>query len=280
MEVRTILDELLAYPLSSEEVRRLVAVIKIHRARWPGDIECLAPLKNFKPPAEDKYTQQGHMFSGDDARCVEYADQVLKRHTSEDDEMSSSLRRMVQGGPLDALVVEEYLNLLRAGCPKFPIAKTQELDVAKVVELTQSMGERPVILPLHNEGHWLFAALYPDTIHWYDSRPGARNPTETARQNLTVATEDPTEIAIQKYLRSSTGPKHSEPKDSALFMLLGIRLAANTHAHLSQQEAEMVIPRFRSRMLVEISTMSLCPSKEDFDELFSWEQEERDRANQ
>lgn len=90
MEVCSILDDLLVYPLSSDEVRRLVIVIKIHRARWSADMLSFTPLKNFEPPAEDIHTQQGKMFSGDDARWREYADQVSARQTSEGDEISSS----------------------------------------------------------------------------------------------------------------------------------------------------------------------------------------------
>jgi hypothetical protein len=252
MDVGKILDNFLTYPFSADEVRRLVDIIRLMRARWSGDMQSFTPAKDFKLPSQDNHTQSKMLLA--EEKWVEYSNRI-SRLGEEADRGMSSLRHLAQGR-LDISVVEDYLQLLRNDHPRFPIANTQTFDSSTISAFIDSIKEKPIIQPFRDGEHWLFAAVYPDIIPWYDSKPDAASPFS---------------------LRSSAGPKDNDRQhdNSAFFMLLGIRLTANAHAHLSQQEAEMVISNFRSRMLVELLTGSLRPKREDFAVLDHKERRER-----
>jgi hypothetical protein len=256
MSIHALLDELLTYPFASDELQKLINVIKRQRARWLGDMDSFRPARDFKLPPQSRLTKHITMLLGDDW-WVEYADRVSALLAGRNDQIYPSLRHMAQEQALGTELVEKYLELLRRDNPKFPIAKTQSLDRQKIVDIMEGMGDRPVMLPLQDGQYWLFAALYPDTIHWYDSRPDSAYPTWDEG----------------RMLKRPTGPKCGRPQDSALFMLLGLRLTANAHANLSQEEAELVIPKFHSRLLVEVMTGSLRPSPEDIDRALRQEEE-------
>ncbi|KEY63944.1 hypothetical protein S7711_11618, partial [Stachybotrys chartarum IBT 7711] len=238
-----LLQELSFYPYSSENIGEFKVALACIRARFASSFS-----RKSLQLLEDK-------------NWDEYRDRVSEQeHYRDAVEVSPPLRHLAQGLHLETCIVEEYLTLLRESHPKYPIVQvcrlSSDFDIMRHI---QSIERRPAMLPVQDGNHWLFAALYSDIVHWYDSRPGSVTPAR---------------LAANRRLHDSTGPlqKEDRPEDSGLFMLLGLRLVANRHAHVSQKEADM-ISNFRTRVLVELLSKKLDPGAGEFDQLLRQEDE-------
>ncbi|KAH8655694.1 hypothetical protein BX600DRAFT_385130 [Xylariales sp. PMI_506] len=228
MELYAILEELSIAPLSSEDIRRVKNLFKRIRVRSPAAFSKRNPTLLV------------------DEKWVDFTRRVSEVQPHDGDAITPSLWRLAQGYCLDAEVITSYLKLLRDSNPRIPIAEVQKLQT-NVVQIMTDIIARPVILPFQEGERWLFAVLYPDTIHWFDSEPDKLSPLQPAPG---------------KILRDYTGPKHDSerPQDSGLFMLSGIRRVSSGNVNFSQQEAQEVVSTFRSRILVELLSQNLEPT--------------------
>ncbi|CAG1979583.1 unnamed protein product [Fusarium graminearum] len=99
--------------------------------------------------------------------------------------------------------------------------------------------DRPIIIPFLCSHDWAFAVAYHDCIHWYDSCPSRRTPSFSA-------------IEARRVVEGWKGPRHSDPNEAGIFMLMGIRLVLQRKPHLSQKAADQIARTFRARMLGEL----------------------------
>ncbi|KAH7029716.1 uncharacterized protein B0I36DRAFT_350543 [Microdochium trichocladiopsis] len=164
------------------------------------------------------------------------------------------LKQLSLGYRLEQTTVLEYLGLLRDSKTKYPIAEIctikQDTDV---VEILNSIQTRPRMLPIQHGARWLFAAIYDDTIHWYDSDPGSEALLPIPKTSVPIY---------------AAGPKHSlsRPEDAGLLMLFGLRQVANTFAHTRDPKPELA-EDLRAQLLVELLSQRLDPTEHDFEEL-------------
>ncbi|KAK0744817.1 hypothetical protein B0T21DRAFT_279959 [Apiosordaria backusii] len=208
---------------------------------------------NFAFPSQNSFHTPGNGIHVDE-RWTQYADRISQRQKpGEYDEISLSLWQVARGDCLDKAIIESYLQLLRDRYSTIEIAEPRELG-SDFEQLGAKTSGKTTVLPIEDGGQWLFAVAYPDYVHWFDSRPNS-----TVPQCLIPSGGN--------NFPSWTGPKQTRSEDSGLFMLLGIRLLAEGATHLSQQEADVAIPRFRSITLVELLSMTLDPGDGDFEDL-------------
>jgi hypothetical protein len=153
--------------------------------------------------------------------------------------------------------VESYLQLLRDKYSNVTLSISEPRALDKIEELVDRRDEKPTVIPLKDGEQWLFMVLYPDCIHYFDSRQNSSTPQRST-------------LPIKHW----TGLRQFRPEDSGLFMLLGIRLLVQGTAHIDQLEAEEVIPRFRSMVLVELLSMKLDPKPRDLEEFLLRHQDE------
>ena len=259
MDDYTRFRELASSPFSSRSIRLLKAAVQIIRTRYPNCLGTLEPQYDFVFPPHHAFNIPSGSLTIDESWAA-YARRISQRQEPrEGDEITPSLWRLGRGDHLDTAVVESYLQLLRDRYSTIPILEPSAL-VANIEELVVRRDEKPTIVPLKDGEQWLFMVVYPDCIHFFDSRQNSLLPQCSA-------------LPITNW----TGPKQSRPEDSGLFMLLGIRLIVEGAAHVDQSEAEAVITKFRSMVLVELLSMKLDPGPGDLEELLQRESYEDSR---
>ena len=265
MDSHDILLELSTHEFSSDAIQMMKAIVKVIRARYPVDMDSFKPQRDFLIPARENFSKKAQSLPGDD-RWSEYAKRISELPEPDaDGEVPPSFWRLARGGHLDRHVVEEYLQLLRKS-RSFSIAEPRKMT-STVKEVIKSVNDKPVILPFQDGDQWLFAVSYPDCVHWFDSRPN--NPHVVQR-------------TARRLFPNWGGPTHDKdrPEDSGLFMLLGIRLITGGSTHVSQREADLLIPTFRSRVLVELLAQRLNPGEEDFQQLLQREYQALQRLHE
>lgn len=237
----------------------LRAAVQIILARYPKCISAIEASDSFVFPSQHSFHTPSNGIHVDE-RWTAYADRISQRQEpGEHDEISPSLWRVARGDFLDMIVVKSYLQLLRDRYSTIEIAEPRELGL-DFGQLIANTSGKTTVLPIKDDGQWLFAVVYPDCVHWFDSRPNSIVPQCISSNGNNFP--------------SWTGPKQTRPEDSGLFMLLGIRLLTEGAAHLSQQEANAVIPSFRSTILVELLSMILDPGDREFEGLLRRENEQ------
>ncbi|KAK3933679.1 hypothetical protein QBC46DRAFT_454667 [Diplogelasinospora grovesii] len=261
MDEYEIFREFASAPFSSRSVQMIKAAVRIIRTRYP---RCLTfeSSDDFNFPSKSTFDTQRDSLHMDE-RWADYTrDMSRLQEPGENDEISRSLWRLARQDHLDRKVIEDYLQLLRTNYSTLiTIAEPNELQ-SDIDQLVTTISKRPAILPLRDGEQWLFAVVYPDCVHWFDSRPNSSIP-----QCLVASTGS--------IFPSWTGPKQTRSEDSGLLMLLGIRFLVSGATHLGQEEADMIVKRFRSMVFVELRCMKLNPGDGDFEDLLRHEYEQQ-----
>jgi len=193
---------------------------------------------------------------------------------------SSSLPLLRPGEMINDEIVEAYTKLIRESCSSListtqllePYTTKQNLiDREESINLATLRGCGQLFIPIHLELHWTFAHIQPNLdgslfVNYHDSMGGA------APSKLRQWLED--RFANTDFsLFEATGPKQLDLVDCGLFMLMGIRLLALGSQHLTQSEADEIIPVFRDQVLASILAGTLDPSHSDYEDFI-----ERDRV--
>ena len=194
-----------------------------------------------------------------------------------------SLRRLRSEEMLNDEVVEGYLHLIRKKtglligtttllerfdknsgfyqCEGNQGPINEALDYAHLIQSGQ------LVVPVyHAWKHWTFAHVLLRAhdnrliINYYDSLECKSLPQKV---QLWLSASFP---HSQMNVCLGPGPRQTNGVDCGLFMLMGIRMIGLGSAHLSQSEADEVMPSFRNRILAEILSGSLDPSQAQYTE--------------
>ena len=241
--------ELASSPFSCQSLRLLQAAVQIIRSRYPNFLDTLGPPDGFVFPPYDAFNVLSSGLAID-RRWADYVGGIsLQEEPREGDEITPVQWRLSRGDHLHPSIIEDYLQLLRDKGSSISILEPRILS-DNIEELVAGQNERPAIIPLIKRGQWSFMVVYPDCIHYFDSR----RDTPILRCST---------LPIKHW----TGPKQDRSEDSGVFMLLGIRLLVEGTAHVDQKEGEEIITKFRSMVLVELLSKKLNPKPGDFEQL-------------
>lgn len=172
-------------------------------------------------------------------------------------------------------VVDGYLELIRKSGVKISTTRllkkfsshAKQHPVDRQINMNCLATSGAVFIPIHHSSftHWTFARLIA----------GQNNDSVIAEHfdslNLAPVTMLETWIrqrfpGIPMKLSQGRCPQQKNGTDCGLFMLMGIRLMAFGAEHLSQSEADEIMPTFRSRVLAEILSGTLDPTPSDYSE--------------
>jgi len=124
------------------------------------------------------------------------------------------------------------------------------------------------LIPIHYKHHWTFAHLVTLEggdqwrVEYYDSALSLGNGFPPGFASWLQRTFPPTKI---KLASSHNNPQQPPGLDCGLFMLMGMRMIASGAEHLSQDEADAMMPDFRVRVLAELLAGRLDPLPSDYD---------------
>lgn len=149
---------------------------------------------------------------------------------------------------LEKAVVEKYLKLLQTTFENVEIRDIR--TIGNTNSICDEDLERTSIIPFHTKNNWAFAVVYWDCIHWFESAPGAPVPHFSPQDSRHM------EVIW-------TGPKHSHPTDSGIFMLLGIRQILSGKPHL-EKISQAAVNDFRCLMFIELLCNKINPTEDDF----------------
>lgn len=127
------------------------------------------------------------------------------------------------------------------------------------------------LVPMHYKHHWTFAHLMTEDggdqwrAEYYDSALFINNGCPPFFISWLRDTFPPSKI---KLVLSQRNPQQPTGVDCGLFMLMGMRLIASGAEHLSQDEANIIMPDFRARVLAELLAGHLDPLSCEYDSFF------------
>lgn len=170
-------------------------------------------------------------------------------------------------------IVEGYLELVRKS--GVTVSTTRLLEkvgthskrdpIDRGINIEGLRASGPAFIPIHhNESlHWTFVRLVLDQgggvviAEHYDS--------------LNIAPLTVLERWLQQHfpgtptkIIQARSPQQRNSTDCGLFILMGIRMMASGCQHLSQFEADEIMPTFRERVLTEILAGTLNPSSSEY----------------
>ncbi|KAJ9130189.1 hypothetical protein NKR23_g12312 [Pleurostoma richardsiae] len=177
------------------------------------------------------------------------------------DPVSPSLWSLARGGEPDATVIGDYLSLLRASNQSVRIADIHNARSSRPQDPTT--GKSVTIVPFQDDENWAYAVIYPDCIHWFDSRGGIPVPSFLSQRG---------DINLE---RGWSAPSQTTPEESGLFLLLGIRLITDGRGCLHQPVAGKTLTDFRTRVLIELLTQKLNPDDRAVQAILDSEEEEQ-----
>lgn len=178
----------------------------------------------------------------------------------------SSLQLLRPNNMINDEIVEGYLELIRKS--GVTVGTTRLLDtwssrhpIDRAIDIDGLKRSGPVLFPIHDSAmsHWTFA-------HIMLSRDGS---TIVAEHFDSMNTRH-TPMILEKWLFdtfqdtgatiiSGQSPQQRNGVDCGLYMLMGIRLMASGSQHLTQADADEIMPTFRERVLAEILAGALDP---------------------
>jgi hypothetical protein len=179
-----------------------------------------------------------------------------------------SLQSLRPGTMINDEIVDGYLELIRKSGVIISTTRLLENLTTKIHPYDRRMDQieylpRQAFIPIHQTcEHWTFARIVPGRrgvamrIEHFDSLPDRDVPPQLKswiKQYFPDATLEP-----------GTSPEQDNNTDCGLFMLLGIRMMASGSHHLSQSEADEIMPEFRGRVLAEILASTLNPTDLDY----------------
>lgn len=239
---------------SEKSLQQFEAALRVTRARFPNSTRSSGRQQKLGYPSADYDFCMKEQLPIVKPEWAEYAARVSQSEPPrEDDELTLSMRNLVNGSYLDVEIVNEYLDILKKSYLSSEVVGIRTLEPG--VNLISKEGcDRPTIIPFHDTNNWAFAVAYPDCIHWYDSNPNSVTPQFSASDGRRVVT-------------GWTGPKHSRSEDSGILMLIGIRLLLQGTPHICQTVADQFSVTLRPRIVIELLSKTIDPSQQDFEEI-------------
>ncbi|CAM6002539.1 unnamed protein product [Sphagnum balticum] len=177
-------------------------------------------------------------------------------------------------------VINEYIGLLRKAYPETMFATTHFRKHTKGYKVkprtytNESTYEDrdinwasltawgQILIPDGDGVHWTFVRLIHEnpptsiTVQHYDSS-NIRDPTPELKASLETAF-----AGIPLNYVDGISPDQHDGHSCGVFTLLGLRLLGQGSQHLSQDDADLIIPNMRERILAEILAGALDPTEE------------------
>ncbi len=197
-------------------------------------------------------------------------------------QINPDLGRLSPGAELNDAIVNGYLILVReafSNPKRYCLATTRLFTpnvclglVDRLVNAETLQNCEGIIIPLHQARHWTFVVLrYTQekiSFSYYDSLVSSPSPVPIKLVMWVKSTFPGIHIQIE----TSWGPQQRLENDCGVIMLIGMRLIAAGRPHLSQDEADEIIPICRHRILAELLAGQLDPKPEDYDLFLEREQ--------
>jgi len=182
-----------------------------------------------------------------------------------------SLKRLRADQMINDEVVDTYLNLIRKrgaiiGTSLLLNSKmNSQHPIDRNITTKHLSQHRQVFIPICQNEHWTFVLIRQRGNLWvikhFDSlQPGSRPPSKF----LSWISNQELDGISCKY-EAGLSPVQRNGLDCGLFMLMGIRLMSCGSQHLSQEEADELIPHTRRRVLAEILAGSLDPMPDEYE---------------
>lgn len=220
------LRELPSTPLSSQDLSQWQMAVERVRSYYPS----WNPLGETQA-AYDHLLKQDLQLSG----CATKVTQLVH---IEDDNITPSRRHLAETGDISAADIDLYLELLRTSDTSVNITTVISSD--KLDSVVSGLDrERTWVIPVQTESGWAFAAIYSDSLHWYNNS----QPTSETGPS------------------AGPGSQSSDTGYTGIVMLLGIRLIAKRLPHVTDGILKDGLPHFRARLLVELICGQLDPDE-------------------
>jgi hypothetical protein len=178
----------------------------------------------------------------------------------------SSLQLLQPDCMINDEIVEGYLELVRKAGATVGTTRLLEteptkgpIDRAIDIDILKHSGS--VLFPIHDRtmSHWTFARIAL-----------SKDGHTIIAQHFNSLEVVPTPTKLKKWLRntfqdldatviSGQTPQQKNGADCGLYMLMGIRMMAAGSQHLTQADADEIMPTFRQRVLAEILAGDLDP---------------------
>lgn len=245
MDQRDIFIRLSLYPFSYSSLEKFNNASLALRRRYPGLEWSESEMPNFNVLA----SHQHHPFS-----VPLHWQNYKKKNNIQNLDLEKHEHSIVvslcdeDNLHLEKAVVEKYLKLLQTTFENVEIRDIR--TIGNTNSICDEGLERTSIIPFHTKNNWAFAVVYWDCIHWFESAPGAPVPHFSPQDSRHM------EVIW-------TGPKHSHPTDSGIFMLLGIRQILSGKPHL-EKVSQAVVNDFRCLMFIELLCNKINPTEDDF----------------
>lgn len=178
----------------------------------------------------------------------------------------SSLQLLRPDRMINDEIVEGYLELIRkagasVGTTRLLETRLSKGPVDRAIDINILKDSGSLLFPIHDRymSHWTFA-------HIVLSKDG----DTIIAEHFNSLKDLPTPTKLRKWLRdtfrgigatitSGQSPQQKNGVDCGLYMLMGIRMMAAGSQHLTQADADEIMPTFRQRVLAEILAGDLDP---------------------
>lgn len=185
----------------------------------------------------------------------EYVNKIsLLQYPAEGSGFAQAMWNLMHGGYVDREIVEKYLQLLRLTGQDIEISSPRMLHEILDLNVDIEVTNRPLIIPFFYEYHWMFAIIYSDCIHWYDSAIDGPVPSTFASSARPV-------------VDGWKGPLHNDSADAGVLMLIGIKLLLQRKPHMSQEAADNFVKDLRTRIFIELLCHNTRPTSTDLAKL-------------